>query len=135
MQSLQSLPAYLNTLLPEYLAPAASAVGTDKALLGIAKQHAGYLKLLLSGCSWLDMVASENGFKRFSDMPEAYRIQVISAAEKADGTSVQQFFRRTRDDAFKHYYAQPATWSYLGFNGPPQPAGFMDFTQAPDKSS
>jgi hypothetical protein len=40
-------------------------------------------------------------------------------------------FRQLRDDTMRFYYARPEVWPSLGFDGPPQPGGFMDYTNPP----
>jgi hypothetical protein len=40
-------------------------------------------------------------------------------------------FRRTRHEAFVHYYADARSWPAIGYGGPPQPDGFPDYAQPP----
>ena len=42
-----------------------------------------------------------------------------------------RFIRLLRYDTMRHYYARPEVWPSLGFDGPPQPRGFIDYTQPP----
>lgn len=53
---------------------------------------------------------------------------LMSAGTAAEG---QPGLVQLRDQTLQLYFAQPQTWPALGLSGPPQPMGFMDYTQAP----
>jgi hypothetical protein len=121
---LSPLGAWLDTLLPaDGASPAASALGCEAALRERAAREPGYLRLLEAGCAWLDAQAGG----RFAALDEAAREAIGARAAAAPARSLPEtFFRLTRRDAFEFYYAQPRSWSALGFAGPPQPDGFPD---------
>ena len=54
-----------------------------------------------------------------------------TASTAPSGSTPKRFFDHVRSAAFTEYYARPETWASLGYKGPPQPLGFMDFTQPP----
>ena len=131
-EPLAALRPYLDTLLPGGEAPAASAVGVDSFLLAKAGANASYRRFLDLGCRWLDRRAAGLGAESFAGADAALRERVVGGAVGMDRDQFpRQFFERTRFDAFEHYYAQQAVWSWLGYPGPPQPAGFMDHSSAP----
>jgi hypothetical protein len=41
------------------------------------------------------------------------------------------FFALLRGDTMRFYYARPEAWPSLGFDGPPQPRGFLDYSEPP----
>lgn len=41
------------------------------------------------------------------------------------------FFALLRGDTMRFYYARPEVWPSLGFDGPPQPRGFLDYSEPP----
>jgi len=53
-------------------------------------------------------------------------LQALSAAARTAGA-----FQQLRNHAMRLYYARPEVWPSLGFAGPPQPAGFVDYTDPP----
>jgi hypothetical protein len=130
--SLGALVPYLDTLIPADSTPSASQLGTDQAILTIARGQRGIARLVSLGCAWLDQQAAERGAGDFANLPEAERPAVIALAEASPERSLpRMFFAFTQGEAFTHYYAQPAAWQGLGFDGPPQPVGFPDFAKPP----
>lgn len=132
---LDSLPSYLDTLIPDYLGLSATELGVGGHLLDMASTNEQYRALLIAGCRWLDHRAVQEYSGRFSLLPESARISIIETAESAASDTLERvFFERTRRDAFRYYYAQPESWRYLNFPGPPQPNGYPDFYQAVTRS-
>ena len=131
-QALRSLPAFLDTLLPEDEAPSASRLGIDKQLVEHATRIENYLRLLQLGCQWLDQQASNRSGISFWQLDPQRREDIVSTAEHAAEGSVQKlFFDRIKSDAFTFYYSNPASWTAIGFAGPPQPGGYLDFAAPP----
>jgi hypothetical protein len=129
---LRALAPYLDTLLPEDATPSATQLGTDGALLEQALERRDVARLLELGCSWLDAQARDRGATEFSELDEGQRAAVVAIAERSPSDSMPRaFFSYTQSEAFFHYYAQPGAWPELGFSGPPQPMGFLDFAQPP----
>jgi hypothetical protein len=127
-----ALVPYLDTLIPADSTPSASQLGTDQVIIALARRNEGIARLLDRGCAWLDQQAAERGAADFADLPQAGRDALIVLAEQSPAGSVPQaFFAFTQQQVFNHYYAQPAAWQGLGFDGPPQPRGFPDFAQPP----
>jgi hypothetical protein len=116
--------AYLDTLIP----------GEDGALaLGIPERltaAGGDTDILAPFCRWLDARAKEAGGGSFADLSTGEREAIVQAAESAAPESIaNRAFRRTRHDAFAHYYADARSWPGIGYRGPPQPDGFPDYAQ------
>jgi hypothetical protein len=131
-----TLAAYLDTLIPADEFPSATQLGVGKHLVADTETDGGYRQLIEKGCEWLDAQAEQYGAARFAALSQAQREQVVSlaAAGKA-GLLAHMFFDRMQADAFAHYYAHPQSWRALGYPGPPQPEGFMNYTQAPIRRS
>ena len=53
--------------------------------------------------------------------------EVVVKLEKLNPT----FFRNCRKMTIYFYYSHPYSWKKLGYNGPPQPKGFMDYHLPP----
>lgn len=43
------------------------------------------------------------------------------------------FYNNFRNLIFKIYYSDPVVWKKLSYSGPPQPKGFMDYSEPPKK--
>lgn len=68
----------------------------------------------------------------FAALDEPGREAVVArAAEAPEGSDPRRFFEQTRIVAFFYYYSDAASWPALGYDGPPQPAGFMDYAEPP----
>ena len=130
-----TLAAYLDALIPDDdLGPGAVTLGIDKRIAALAVEIANYRRLLGQGCRWLDERARELGATGFAGLDGPGRDRVIQLAAASDPkTPPRQFFERTRSDAFFRYYARTEAWAAIGYDGPPQPAGFMDYALPPKR--
>lgn len=128
-----TLGAYVDTLIPADETPSGSELGVAQQLLKVAGGRPDYQQLLDLGLAWLNQRARAKFDRDFSDLGEGERESVVSQAADADfHTLPRLFFERTRADAFFLYYGRPETWRGIRyFHGPPQPLGFMDYTQPP----
>jgi hypothetical protein len=126
------LGALLDTLLPpEDGSPGASDLGIVEVMLKAAR-GTGFGRLIDRGCQWLDQQAGERFGGSFAEISEEQRVAVVQIAEDAPRDSLPNvFFRAVRDDLFDRYYADVRAWPSLGFAGPPQPVGFLDFDRPP----
>ncbi|NOX08910.1 MAG: gluconate 2-dehydrogenase subunit 3 family protein [Gammaproteobacteria bacterium] len=132
-----TLRAFIDVLLPEDETPSASQLGIDEEILTRVANHPNYTRLLHGGLAWLDKMAYAQYNRRgFTLLTQAQREAIVRMAEATKMPSAQRlFFEQIRKDSFLFYYSHPQSWSNLGFNGPPQPAGFIDYTQAPDSNT
>lgn len=129
---LDSLPAFLDTLIPADSTPSASQLGLDRALARHAQEIENYPRLLELGCAWLDEVAARLHGGSFDGLRPPQQEAVVTLAEASAANSIPRlFFERVRFDLFGLYYASPASWQGLGIASAPQPAGYMDFARPP----
>ncbi len=129
---LKALAPFLDTLIPADESPAATALGVDRRLIDKAAGDASYRRLLAQGCRWLDRAARKLGAADFAALPDGGREAVVALfAAARRGSRPRIFFETTRSDAFFHYYAHSESWAGLGYDGPPQPAGFPDHAAPP----
>lgn len=102
---LQSLPAFLDTLLPEDNSPSAAQLGVDRSLTAMTREWR-QRRLLLKGCLWLDQQARERYGHKFQELDEAGREAIVaSAATARPGSEQRSFFNVFRTDAFRLYHS------------------------------
>jgi len=127
----RSFAAFLDLLLPaDEFSPAASEAGVDLALIEQARGDSQLGRLIELGVGWLDRQASTQGVTAFHELAEDRQLLIASIAERQrPGSLPRVFIENMRHHAFGHYYADPRSWAGLGYAGPPQPTGFMDYQQ------
>lgn len=128
-----ALKAWVDTLIPADATPSGSALGVDRRMQATAQRSPGGMQLLEQGIAWLDRQSRADFGRDFAQLDEAGRESVAArAASAAQGSLPRVFFEQTRANAFSHYYAQPASWRGIpGYQGAPQPRGFMDQAEPP----
>jgi hypothetical protein len=131
----RTLAAYLDALIPaDELGPGALELGVLEAIEKMAAGDADYRRLLDRGCAWLDQEAAFFGAKAFGILGDNERGRlVLFASEQAPGSLPRSFFEATREHAFRLFWARPEAWAGIGYRGPPQPEGFLDYAQPPAK--
>jgi hypothetical protein len=128
----RTLEAYLDALIPDdELGPGALELGVGRRMIARAQESRRYRAFLDQGCRWLDDEAKKRGAEAFADLSEDGRNAVVALAAAEPNSYPQRFFRATRHTAFYLYYAEPRAWAAIGYDGPPQPEGFMDYAAAP----
>ena len=128
---LKSLPAFLDTLLPADESPSASELGVHRHIIAAARSSRSR-HLLRAGCAWLDREARQRGAADFASIDQSARDAIVARAAAAPRRSLPRiFFDAVRANAFKLYYADARSWVGLGYEGPPQPAGFPDHAAPP----
>lgn len=130
-----TLEAYLDTLIPaDELGPGALDLDVPEALETALARDASYRQLLDLGCAWLDDQAAFFGEKGFSALGENERSRIVLlAADGEPGSLERTFFETTRRHVFRLYWTRPDAWAGIGYDGPPQPDGFMDYAEPPAK--
>jgi len=131
---LASLPAFLDTLLPaDGDSPGASALDLHRRVMAHIRT-AGGRRFIAWGCGWLDGEARRRGAPDFASAGPGVRERIV--AQMAGFPPARReyvFFDAVRADAFRLYYADPRSWPALGYDGPPQPAGFPDHASPPGR--
>ena len=132
----RAIAALVDTLLPaDGDAPAATALGVDKLIIESAVGDTDMTNLLRHTAAWLNRAGQRMKGRDFADLEAASREELVAFAEAAPPRSLPQvFFHRLLQDAYRFYYGDPRGGRYLGFEGPPQPQGFMDFEKPPKRA-
>ena len=129
---IELLAGYLDVLIP----PDDTAGAADLQVhIDIAKKAEGereYRRVIKRGCRWLEREAAKTENTNFLALDENQRILVVArSAEAAPGSIENVFFEQLRSDGFHYYYAHPEIWPSIGFQGPPQPMGYLDYRFPP----
>jgi hypothetical protein len=128
--SLSALGPFLDTLLPEDDTPSATQLDVDRAVVERMQNNQRMAQVVVMGCAWLDQQAVALGAADFASLQAEQRELIVQRAEQsAPRTLPRAFFSGTRALAFDEYYARPESWPSLGYLGPPQPRGFMDYAE------
>jgi hypothetical protein len=113
-------------------APGATELGVAEIILAKAAHNRELAEVIASGCLLLDTDARRLSGRTWLDL--ATDGQQSSLQQLADSTTAEFpniFFRRLRQATLDAYYSNPASWPQLSFRGPPQPAGYGDYTEPP----
>lgn len=128
----KTLAAWLDTLIPADETPSATQLGVDRMMLDVARNDPDYQVVLGFGRKWLDAQARARGAADFAALdPAAREVVVAQAAAAGKEAPEYYFFQATQHEALGFYYTQPGSWPGLGYRGPPQPLGYMDYTRKP----
>jgi hypothetical protein len=130
-----TLGAWLDTLIPADETPSATQLGVDRMMLAAERNDPDYRIVLEFGRKWLDAQARARGAVDFAALDEAGREAVATLAAGAGDAPEYYFYLSTREEAFAFYYARPGSWQGMGYRGPPQPLGHMDYTRKPGHGS
>lgn len=126
----QTLEAFLDTLIPSDETPGALQLGVAEKILAKASGDSQYRRLIRKGCAWLDRRAGSKPGAGYSSLNEKRQEEIVGESAGSPAGSVPRiFFDIVRSDAFYYYYAHPASWTGLGYQGPPQPYGYPGYTE------
>ncbi len=132
----KTLSAYLDTLIPRDETPSVVDLGGLDHLVALSQKNKRWQLLLQLGAGWLDAHAKKRFDQLFAELDANAREQIVERASQGKRGSLEYtFFTRTKDVVFQYYYSQAETWPPLGYDGPPQPRGFLDYTSPPTRSS
>lgn len=130
---LSALQSYIDLLLPEGELPGAITLGADNIVIKKAEQDITYAKAISAGISWLNFIAHKLNKTDFAALPKDSQLKVIALSERSPIATLPNLFYLTiRQDVFLYYYGHPEILKYFKYARPPQPIGFMDFSQPPN---
>jgi hypothetical protein len=130
----QVLRTYVDVLVPAGGgSPPGTSFAIDREVLALGGDNPNLRDFIEKGCLWLEQESLSASGTSFSDpASNGYREAIVHKAAAAPLTSLQrQFFDWSRYQVMVRYYAQPTTWSAIGYDGPPQPDGFTDYDKPP----
>lgn len=126
-QQTRTLVAFIDALIPSDITPSASQLKLHETLLLHAKEIKNYPELIQIGCQWLDNQSDRLYQQSFLQLSTEQQDLIINKAANSDALSIPaQFFSHIRQDLFRFYYANPASWTGLDITAP-QPNGYINY--------
>lgn len=123
------LDAYVDTLLPADSAPGALELGVSTQIRELLRRKRALIPVYRSGLEWLEAQTRQG--KGFASLNLAGRDALVTRLSGQSDDMLARFFHKSLRHAMMFYYTNPRTWGALGLDAAPQPAGFMDYAQAP----
>ena len=114
--------------LADTIIPGSKDIGIDKIFLNYMAQNEGEAAFYDAGLWNMDAIGTNKFFKPFFELTTVEeKKQVIDHIRARNSL----FYKKFRLLLIRFYYSHPQVWKKLSYNGPPQPRGFMDYTQPP----
>lgn len=129
MHAESTIAAVLDRMLPGDELPGAVALGIDRRIL--AMENIALKQSLSDGVAWLDGRARRKKAADFLALDDAGRDAVLEAALASRAAAAGAISGSLRNLALTLYYTHPTVMAAFAYSGPPQPAGFPDFEDAP----
>lgn len=127
-----TLERIVDLLVPRDETPGALDLGLHRQVLGSMAADASLALAYAEMLQVLDREAWARHRGHFlgsdASVQQAMLEQLSQAPPSAPGV---RGFILLRQQTMQLYYAQPQAWPSLGFAGPPQPLGFMDYAEPP----
>lgn len=116
--------------LAEALVPGSEKLGIKDKVMNLVRNDKGVAGFLDAGFWNINSLSTAKFDKPFYALENK---EDIDALIKHISVRNRPFFRQFKGIVMKFYYSDPAVWKKLSYNGPPQPKGFMDYSQPPEK--
>lgn len=122
----------VDLLVPRDATPGALDLGLQRGVIEWVQADATRTKAVAATVRDLDSAARASQGGGFMALDAARQIELLQALAQATRTRIGGHgFVLLREETMAAYYARPEAWPSLGFAGPPQPLGFLDYTDPP----
>ena len=126
------LTRIVDLLVPRDETPGALDLGVDRRVISELSANRARAKGFAEALLDLDRTALAKHDAEFLELDATLQENLLLTLAAAPRTTPGgRFIRLLRYDTMRYYYARPEVWPSLGFDGPPQPRGFLDYTQPP----
>jgi hypothetical protein len=147
---------------PDELAFAAQTGVADQIDAYLVQTDDNHRAAYRRGLKWMDDVSRSSYGNRFLDLESREQIDLVRRMEKMASIAFTKprglgarlkrkiiktwydvfdimdknvgFFIRLRKDVILAYYATPSSWNEIGYFGPPQPVGYLDYSELPNSN-
>ncbi len=114
--------------LAEELVPGSGSIGMKEKLMNYFRRDKGGATFFDAGFWNLESVSKAAFKKSFYDLENKEEVEKVM---KHVSIKNRTFFHQFRTLVIKFYYGDPEVWKKLSYDGPPQPRGFMDYSEPP----
>ena len=114
--------------MAEALVPGSEKLGIKDHVMALVRNDKGTAGFLDAGFWNIDSLSRAKFDKPFYAVENK---EDIDALIKHVSVRNRPFFRQFKGIVMKFYYSKPTVWNKLSYNGPPQPRGFMDYSDTP----
>lgn len=114
--------------LAEIIIPGCGNLGMKDKLMGYLYSSKGTASFFDAGFWNIDAVCKKKFKVPFYSLEKKQDIDLIV---KYISINNRGFFVSFKKLVVQFYYTDPKVWKTLSYDGPPQPRGFMDYTEAP----
>jgi hypothetical protein len=110
------------------LFPGSDEIGIQEKIMNLVRNDHGVAGFLDAGLWNIDAISRNKYKKPFYLLENKDHIDAIL---RHISVRNRLFFNNFRNIVIKMYYSDPSIWQKLSYDGPPQPKGFMDYTDDP----
>lgn len=114
--------------LAEELVPGSGSIGMKEKLMNYFRRDKGGATFFDAGFWNLESVSKAAFKKSFYDLENKEEVEKVM---KHVSIKNRTFFHQFRTLVIRFYYGDPEVWKKLSYDGPPQPRGFMDYSEPP----
>ena len=147
-------------IIPSDTTPGATEARVVDKLDSLVSSTPDLQEIYRNGLEWMDTVSVEEfgSGKLFLELPVSQQIELLQKIDEAQQLRSRQasnliekinckfdrlwvdyfgvgpnasFFATLREDVIRAFYSDPIAWKEIGFYGPPQPEGYLDFSKPP----
>lgn len=117
--------------LADAIIPGCESVGMKEKLMRIMRGSKGSAGFFDAGLWNLEAICRKKFDVSFYSLENKNDIDLLLKYIRAKNKG---FFFGFKKLVIQLYYSEPTVWKKLAYDGPPQPRGFMDYTEQPNKS-
>ncbi len=117
--------------LAEALVPGSEKIGIKEKVMELVRNDKGAASFLDAGFWNIDAISRAKFDKPFYSLENKEEIESLIKHISARN---RRFFQQFKVIVIKFYYSDPAVWKKLSYNGPPQPKGFLDYSETTKKA-
>ena len=114
--------------LAEALVPGSREINIKEKVMSYVDRNRGAATFFDAGLWNLDSQSKTRYKKHFYNLKDKENIDTLLNYVKIKNA---MFFNQYRYLIVRLYYSDPIAWKKLSYNGPPQPKGFMDYSEPP----
>jgi len=116
--------------LADTIIPGSQKIGIRNLFMDYISKNRGLAVYLDTGYRNLDTIGKQKYKKPYYKLDEVQKKAIIKHVTDRSMT----FFNIFKQTIIKLYYSSPQVWKMLSYKGPPQPRGFLNYTDAPKTS-